>query len=112
LSATSAAAVGQTLAFGPTATSATIVNVDTILHANTAALAYGFKVTGASGADPMYLSVTEAPTNSAMFVQRVAANGAPAAIAGTNVVNGADAAVTVTAGAAGATSLTLTWIRE
>jgi len=72
-----ASAAGITLAFGPTDTSASVVNVVPGTNANTAGLTYGVKVTGASGSDPTYLGVITAPTSGALYSQRVPTNGVP-----------------------------------
>ncbi len=93
-----ASAAGITLAFGPTGTSATIVNVVSGTNADTAGLSYGVKVTGAVGSDPMHVGVISAPTGASLFSQRVPTNGVPAINATfTGVVDVTPIAVTITA---------------
>jgi hypothetical protein len=85
VTATSAYAAGVTLAYGPTATSATVVNLDPAAAAG-APVTYGVKVTGDTNTDPLYVNSLTAPTNGALYVQK--ASG----IAGTPSANGAGSA--------------------
>jgi hypothetical protein len=96
--ATSASAAGESLAFGPTPTSATIVNVDPGATSLTAGLTYGVKATGSSGSGPLHLGVISTPAGASLSMERVAANGTPTA-------NATFAGVTATAGN---TAVTLT----
>ena len=100
-------AVGTTLAFGPTDTSATIVNVVPGTNSVTAGLTYGAKVTGISGGDPLYVSALTAPTGGALLNERVLGNGAPAAnatpVAVTNGVGNTAVTLLTTAGSTAAT---------
>lgn len=102
--AISAIAAGQTLAFGPTGTSATITNVDPSANANSAGMAYGLKITGAAStdADQVRAQVLTGPTSGSLYVERVTDNGVPA----TGVI-GNTATTTLTA-ASSTSSATLT----
>jgi hypothetical protein len=106
--AINAIAAGNTLAFGPTATSATIVDVDPNGSTANAGLSYGLKVTGESGTDPTRLDVLTAPTNGSVMWQQTATNSAPAITAaghsGTKAATSAAGLTTlVTAGGANLT---------
>ena len=73
-----AQAAGVTLGFGPTATSATIVNLDPTVSATTAGTAYGLKITGSSvDSAPVRVAVLSGPTNGVLKIQRRAGNGIP-----------------------------------
>src|SRR4051794_2382260 len=113
VTAVNAIAAGETLGYGPTGTSATITDLDVTASAANAATAYGLKVTGtsASDTDPLRFQVLTGPANGAagVLLERVAANGAPAAnAAGTQLQTGGAVLITFTS-AAGAT-LTLSGI--
>src|SRR5947209_1641538 len=75
--AVSALAAGQTLAFGPTDTSATITDLDVTASLANAETAYGLKVTGASASDtdPLRISVLSGPATAgaAVLSERVQA---------------------------------------
>ncbi|MFI7585911.1 beta strand repeat-containing protein [Spongisporangium articulatum] len=106
--ASTAIGAGETLAFGPTGTSATIVDAVTTPGTNSvsAGLTYGVKVTGMSGSDPVYASVISAPTSASAYFERVANNGAPTANATFTQVQDsgpANVQVTTTAGSTTAT---------
>jgi hypothetical protein len=99
-------AVGTTLAFGPTAASATIVNnVDPTLTTAAAALsdqlAYGLKVTGSSDSDPLRIAAPVGNPGS-LYVARVAGNGTPASttISVSAIATDTSVAVASTAGLA------------
>jgi mucin-2 len=106
VTATSALAAGVTLAFGPTGTSATIVDTDPSLAAPNPGLAYGLKVTGQANSDAMRLSVLSGPTGGSIFAEAIAANGAAVANPAGTAVTGAGAAAVLGTGTAGATSMT------
>ena len=98
-----ASASGTTLSFGPTATSATITNVNPVSSLANAETAYGLKVTGATGTDPMRVSVLSGPSGGSLLAERRATNGTPQAKA-----VGVTASTTITAtAAAAATALTV-----
>jgi hypothetical protein len=104
-----ASAAGTSLAFGPTDTSATIVNVLSGTNAATAGLSYGLKVTGASGSDPTYLGVITAPTGASLYSQRVPTNGVPSintTFAGVVDVTPIAVTLTTTAGSTAAVAST------
>src|SRR3954447_2789496 len=102
-----ALAAGVTLAFGPTDTSATIVNVVPGTNTGNSGLTYGVKVTGASGSDPMYVGIITAPTGGSLYTERVPTNGVPTADAtATALVNATPLAVV---GTGTALSSTLTF---
>jgi len=81
VTALNAIAAGETLTFGPTATSATILGLDptpaTADGTIAANVSYGLKVTGTSGADPLKLGVVTGPAGGSVLMQRKAANGTP-----------------------------------
>ncbi len=74
-----ALAVGTDLAFGPTPTSATIVDVNPNAAGFNGSLAYGFKVTGSSDTTSPTIISAAAGNPGALYVARYAGNGAPAA---------------------------------
>jgi hypothetical protein len=101
ITAVNAIAAGETLAYGPTGTSATITNLDVTASSANALAAYGLKVTGASSGDtdPLRFEVLTGPSNAAagVLAERISANGAPAAnAAGTQLQTGAAALITFT----------------
>ena len=106
VTATSAFAVGETLNFGPSATSATILNVDPGSSQVKANSTYGLKVTGATASDtaPLRLQVLTGPSSSmGVLYEDPLANAAPTygrAYSKASTVLTADAAI-------GATSITV-----
>src|SRR5690348_2817538 len=81
VTALNAIAAGETLTFGPTATSATILGLDptpaTADGTIAANVSYGLKVTGTSGTDPLKLGVVTGPAGGSVLMQRKAANATP-----------------------------------
>lgn len=96
VTATSANAAGETLAYGPTNTSATVVNLDPASAAG-APVTYGVKVTGSTNTDTMTVNELTTPTNGALYVQKAIDNAAAAA-------NPAATAVTTRVAADGVTT--------
>jgi len=88
VSATQAHAVGETLAFGPTPTSATILNIDPT-GATNGATTYGFKVTGTTSTDALRLRTISGP--SSLYIQ----SGNPATPNAVPVATAAASSVTL-----------------
>src|SRR3954470_1117498 len=81
VTALSAFAVGQTLTFGPAATSATILGLDPVPATAggtiAAGLSYGLKAVGASNAVPVHVQVLSGPASGSVLYKKIATNGAP-----------------------------------
>ncbi len=112
MGASSASAVGTTLTFGPTATSATIVDVDptptTAVGTLNATLTYGLKVTGSSDSDPLRIAAGSSNPGS-LQVARLAGNTAPASTLITSSAIATDTSVAVASSAGLAVGDTVTF---
>ncbi len=81
VTALNAIAVGQTLSFGPAATSATILGLDPVPATAdgtlAAGLSYGLKAVGAPNTDPIYVQVLTGPASGSVLFKKIVLNGAP-----------------------------------
>jgi adhesin/invasin len=92
VTALSAFAVGQTLTFGPAATSATILGLNPVPATGdgtiAAGLSYGLKAVGASNTDPVFVQVLTGPASGSVLFKTIASNGAPTRAAWTSASAG------------------------
>ncbi len=110
--ASPAMAVGQSLSFAGSVSSATILKTDPTASPTAAGLTYGTKINGITGTDPLYVSVLTAPAPSAvLYAERAAGSGAPqnatfAAIAGVTTADATAGSKAVTLDAAPTSTIT------